>query len=501
MTKKVAFTTVALAAGIAVIAYAQDPRFDSESIAPYLEDSAKPEIMTVGQPITPATASSPAEDEISVTVTGDAEAGDDPISVTLTNAKTDDIVKWLGKNGFNVVVPNSEIDSKRRISLSLKNVAREEVLDVIASALGGRWETKGSTKIFKKGSFGLYAPVSASIAGVPLTVRDGIALTPGTAVLDTIPRIAEALPALPVQGFAIASDGKQHEKFAKDMSDWAVKFASEFGAKFGPEFADKWSQFGEKFGKEFGEKFSKEFQSRDWKKFGETMERTFASPNGKEWKVFGDQFEGRFDSAEMQKHFKEMEKHFNSAEMQKHFNSEEMQKHLKDMEKHLNSADMQKHFQEMEKKMNSPEMQKHFKEMEKKFNSPEAHAKWKAFGEKMEKEFNSPESKAKWEKLAKDMEGKAKLAEKDALVFELRAKELEGKAKTLAINGADMDLRSLAKSLTTEQRAKHKKDGFLRIGDLTPAQRKFLGKLSADGNWTVQYSVEDERLTIKSDRD
>ncbi len=132
----------------------------------------------------------------------------------------------------------------------------------------------------------------------------------------------------------------------------------------------------------------------------------------------------------------------------------------------------------------------------------EAHAKdakkHEALAKEMEKKFGKDFAE-KMEKSSKVIELRMKQLDK-----ELAAKDREFKIKTdgkgmLFTEGRPVDFKSLAKSLTPEQREKHKKQGFLRFGDLDDAQRKLLGNLSAKGSWTVKYQVDDESLTIKSD--
>lgn len=59
------------------------------------------------------------------------------------------------------------------------------------------------------------------------------------------------------------------------------------------------------------------------------------------------------------------------------------------------------------------------------------------------------------------------------------------------------DLRELARSLTPRQRELHEKQGFLRIGDLTPDQMKLLGQLS--GKFEITFRDGETSLTVKSD--
>jgi hypothetical protein len=55
----------------------------------------------------------------------------------------------------------------------------------------------------------------------------------------------------------------------------------------------------------------------------------------------------------------------------------------------------------------------------------------------------------------------------------------------------------LMKSLTAEQQAKHKKNGYLTASDLTAEQRKLIGGLP-EGNFAISYTIDGRTLTIKS---
>jgi hypothetical protein len=59
------------------------------------------------------------------------------------------------------------------------------------------------------------------------------------------------------------------------------------------------------------------------------------------------------------------------------------------------------------------------------------------------------------------------------------------------------DLKQLLESLTPEQREKHERQGYLGFEDLTPAQQRMLN-VKGDGNWTVSYSADGKKITIRS---
>ena len=62
----------------------------------------------------------------------------------------------------------------------------------------------------------------------------------------------------------------------------------------------------------------------------------------------------------------------------------------------------------------------------------------------------------------------------------------------------DAKIRQLMESLTEEQRAKHELRGHLTLGDLTDAQREIVKDLPADGTWSISYSIDGQKITLKS---
>jgi len=79
-------------------------------------------------------------------------------------------------------------------------------------------------------------------------------------------------------------------------------------------------------------------------------------------------------------------------------------------------------------------------------------------------------------------------------------KELKGlqNLKPFALDSRRMKISDLLNSLSTAQKEKQEKQGFLTLSDLTPKQREMLGDIPGDGNWTFSYSVDGKKLTIKN---
>ncbi len=83
------------------------------------------------------------------------------VSVNFNDASATDVFKWLGKQGVNFVGATSSLP-KAKLSMSFTNTPLHEVLDSIGEALGGGWQVKGSTIVFRQGyRFDSIAPLSA----------------------------------------------------------------------------------------------------------------------------------------------------------------------------------------------------------------------------------------------------------------------------------------------------------------------------------------------------
>lgn len=97
------------------------------------------------------------------------------------------------------------------------------------------------------------------------------------------------------------------------------------------------------------------------------------------------------------------------------------------------------------------------------------------------------------------------LCEKEmkALELELMGKEfglkvippVPGSPKApVALKSSSM--KELMKSLTPDQKAKHERQGYLKLSDLSGAQKKMLG--SPSGNFTISVNMDGQKLTIKN---
>ena len=79
------------------------------------------------------------------------EDNDQKVSASFNHAAVADVMDWLTKNGVSFVTADSELPKDATITLNVKDAPLGEVVDAIASALGGHWERRGSMRIFRHG--------------------------------------------------------------------------------------------------------------------------------------------------------------------------------------------------------------------------------------------------------------------------------------------------------------------------------------------------------------
>ena len=79
------------------------------------------------------------------------EENEQRVSADFKHAAVSDVLDWLSKNGINFATADSELPKDATITLSAKDMPLSQVLDSIASALGGHWERRGDMRVFRKG--------------------------------------------------------------------------------------------------------------------------------------------------------------------------------------------------------------------------------------------------------------------------------------------------------------------------------------------------------------
>ena len=75
------------------------------------------------------------------------------VSVHFNNASAAEVMKWLSKQNVNFVA-NVDKLPKTHITMNVAHVPLAEALETVAESLGGSWQVKGSTIVFRMGMFG-----------------------------------------------------------------------------------------------------------------------------------------------------------------------------------------------------------------------------------------------------------------------------------------------------------------------------------------------------------
>lgn len=89
-----------------------------------------------------------------ITVEARQEDSSQRVSVDFNHAPVSDVLDWLSKNGASFVAADSEIPKDTTITMSIKDQPMDEVVDALASALGGHWERNGGVRVFRHGGGG-----------------------------------------------------------------------------------------------------------------------------------------------------------------------------------------------------------------------------------------------------------------------------------------------------------------------------------------------------------
>ena len=344
-----------------------------------------------------------------------------------------DVVKWLTSQGISFAISDATLGQKK-IMINMVDQPLRDVVQAIGEALGGTWAKSGNVYAFKPGHQMFFNMNDVPMGDMKAFKWDGKDLKG----LENLKEL-EALKNLP--------------KFMPKMDGKAFSFQLPEGGQHKMTDAEK---------KAF-EKSMKEAQI-EMKKAGEAMKKAF---EGQDWKSFQGHELSAKEKLEIERAMKQAQ-----DEMKKAFEG----KDWKSVEGRELSA---KEKLEVEKAMK----QAH-EEMKKAFDG-------KAFKEIKDFKGMTPKEKAELEKelsnlhkdLKKTFDGK-------------EWKELENfKGKGFFMNDANFS--ELLRSLTPAQKEKHKKQGYLNLSDLTPAQRKMLGSSGNEGSFTISFSKDGEKVTIK----
>lgn len=195
------YTLIALTAVVAG-GTTQDPSMDLQIAAP---------VLTTDQVYgTLATTPPPAQDQGS------------KITAQFRNAKAAEILEWMEKRGVSFIVNDGDVKPDVRVTLSVNDVPLENVLDSLASALGGHWERRDKIRVFRKGQ---------GFTGVYGTTNGN--------VFRSVPPVPSVPMTMDIPAKVFQFEGKAFDKdFAKRME----KMSAEMEKKFGPEFQKKFEE-------------------------------------------------------------------------------------------------------------------------------------------------------------------------------------------------------------------------------------------------------------------
>lgn len=394
-------TFLASAVGIGALAANQDPTFESPIFSPLITPDAQ---------VSPAGWVS----------TSPLQVPQKRVSVSFDNATTSDVINWLTKQGVSFMTSNAELPSSERITLNIVDQPLEDVVNAVASALGGHWESRGKILVFHRGV------VAWDSARMPEGFKG---------LLD-----GKEFKALPKGSTGLMSQ-KDWEQFNKQLKDRMGKGGNFYMTPDKSELRT----------------FGQGFDAKDFQKLTEEQRK------------------------EMEKAMKDAQRSMEEARKSGAFERSKLtEKQMDEIRKSIDAAHKSGAFERS--KMSQKEMEELHKTLEKQFKSDE----WRKGmidakqAEKMSKELR--------EKLMRDNKG----------MFE-KAKDVEG-FRMAPMDFGSQDLQTLVRSLTPDQLEKHRRQGYLNYSDLTPLQRKHLGRMSRDGDWTIQYRGDGRDVTIKSDK-
>ena len=194
----------------------------------------------------------------------------------------------------------------------------------------------------------------------------------------------------------------------------------------------------------------------------------------------------KFDEKEFKKHMEEMKKALKESEGAHKMSEKEIQKMMEEMHKSFEG----KHFEELKMLESLPFADgkniKIFKDG--KALSPKEMKDFK-LDEKAMMELEKVKTIAPMHMDMKDFKGLEKLRE---------LSPFSGKEGSFSKFKTNVDsIKELIKSLSVRQMEMNRRQGFLKVSDLTEAQRKLLGGIKEGDNITMSYTIDGQSITIK----
>jgi len=366
------------------------------------------------------------------------------VTISFNHAPVSDVLDWMAKNGASFVAADSELPKDATITLNVQDQPMNQVLDAIASALGGHWDRRGGMRVFRQGE------------GFQVFDGDGMSWSDGDRE-----NLFQSLPKINMKD----GDGKMFQftpgdkdmKFFKDGSSGKV-------FQFAPGDKGQWKVFGD------GDK-AKIFMSPDVKidmqKLHEQLKELHGM-DGKTWSM------PDMPNMAQLKELHDMDgKTWVMPDMPELKNFQGMnEESRKEMEKAMEAARKAMHDSQGQMKISQKAMEDARKAMEKaRKEHPEAF--------KNGNFYMTPKDGQSW--IFQDGKG---------------AKDFMPQVWTARSGG---DMTKILSSLSDEQREKQRRQGYLHASDLTENQRKMLGVDAKGKGWSITISKNGESLTVKSD--
>jgi hypothetical protein len=218
-----ALTTVLLiATGIGTNIGFQDPGFDLQFALPNLDQSpvtAAPSL-SFDSTIVPTTK----EEEVQAQAAAPVQVVSQRVSASFRSAKPAEVFSWLEKQGVSFIVADGMIPPNASVTLNVVDQPVQDVVDALATALGGHWVRQNGIRSFRQGP-GLLVPSPAQGG-----FGQAVPMIPGE-------------PGAKVWQF----DSKEFEaKFGAEHKRQMEAMAKDMEKKFGPEFQKRMEEMARK---------------------------------------------------------------------------------------------------------------------------------------------------------------------------------------------------------------------------------------------------------------
>lgn len=156
---------------------------------------------------------------------------DKKISIKATNVTAAKISELLTKHGVNFVIRDKDV-SAEKLTINLNNVPLHEALEVIGETLGGYWEAKGSTLVFKKGAMFSFAPAMEGLGQFKdMKLLEGLPMMPPAEFPKDFAKIREESSRMREQGARMREQAAKMREQSAKVREEASQARAEAAAK------------------------------------------------------------------------------------------------------------------------------------------------------------------------------------------------------------------------------------------------------------------------------